>query len=709
MSAFERLHPALQYHIASSLGWKRLRPLQEESIDPILRGEHALLIAPTAGGKTEAAFFPLLSRILSEEWHGLSVLYVCPLRALLNNLHVRLESYCSLVGRRAGLWHGDTGPSERTRILEDPPDVLLITPESLEVILILRRGCHEALFRQLRAVVIDEIHAFAGDDRGWHLLAVLERIGRFAERDLQRLGLSATVGEPQALLRWLAGSSSGAGRVIAPCAPEDKAVAVMLDHVGSLRNAATVISRLHRGEKRLVFVDSRDRVEQLAADLLALGVETFVSHGSLGREERHRAEAAFAEGQSCVIVATSTLELGIDVGDLDRVIQIDSPGTVASFLQRLGRTGRRPGTVRNCLFLATNEEALIEAAGLLELWGRSYVEPVSPPVLPFHILAQQIMAVALQEGGTDRQGVWDWLGGMPAFACMPEDARSAIVAFMLAQGILSQDRGMLWLGEEGEEAFGRRSFMELFAVFSTPPLIAVRHGRKHLGEVDVATFAMRHEEVPVLLLGGRSWTLASIDWDDRIAYVEPAPEGGRSRWLGAAQPLHYAFCQAIRRVLAGTTPGGGRLSKRAEDRLARVRLDFRWLAEGKTAIVGDGTGHLTWWTFAGLLANAALAAELAKGGLSVGRPDNFRIPIQAMHGAAVVASAVAALREIPAGDFASPVQEKVIDDLKFSVCLPMGIAMRMLEERLTDREAVRAVLAQETHFVRGCGRDSERQ
>ncbi len=145
MSAFDRLHPALQHHIVNSLGWRSLRPLQEESIDVVLAGSHALMLAPTAGGKTEAAVFPLLSRMLSEDWRGLSVLYICPIKALLNSMHPRLERYCELVGRRCGVWHGDTRASARRGLLREPPDVLLTTPESLEVMLVSRRVDHVAL------------------------------------------------------------------------------------------------------------------------------------------------------------------------------------------------------------------------------------------------------------------------------------------------------------------------------------------------------------------------------------------------------------------------------------------------------------------------------------------------------------------------------------------------------------------------------------
>ncbi|WP_302185247.1 helicase-related protein, partial [Streptomyces sp. AC627_RSS907] len=189
------------------------------------------------------------------------------------------------------------------------------------------------------AVVVDEVHAFAGDDRGWHLLAVLERLERLTGRRIQRVGLSATVGNPDTLLTWLQGASPAdrPGRVIAPAvtlpASADAASTtdvprpageVELDYVGSLANAAKVISALHRGEKRLVFCDSRKQVEELGAALRARDVTVFLSHASLSTDERARSEQAFAEARDCVIVSTSTLELGIDVGDLDRVIQIDS-------------------------------------------------------------------------------------------------------------------------------------------------------------------------------------------------------------------------------------------------------------------------------------------------------------------------------------------------------------------------------------------------
>src|SRR5439155_10576091 len=159
----------------------------------------------------------------------------------------------------------------------------------------------------------------------------------------------------------------------------------------SLSNAATVISRLHRGEKRLVFVDSRARAEEIGAELKKLGVTTFVTHSSLSQDQRKQAEHAFANREDCVIVATSVLELGVDVGDLDRVIQIDAPSTVSSFLQRMGRTGRRAGTRRNCLFLATHDFGLLQAAALVGMWSQGFIEEVVPPAIPYHVFVQQFL------------------------------------------------------------------------------------------------------------------------------------------------------------------------------------------------------------------------------------------------------------------------------------------------------------------------------
>lgn len=689
-SGFQRLHSALQHHIVNSLGWTSLRPLQEQAIGPVLDGDHVLLLAPTAGGKTEAAVFPLLSRMLTEQWGGLSVLYVCPLKALLNNIESRLRAYGVLVGRRVDLWHGDVGTARRRAIMRDRPDLLLTTPESIEVMLVSSRSDPRVLFRDVQAVVVDELHAFAGDDRGWHLLAVLERVRRLAGRDVQRLGLSATIGNPGALLEWLAPASSRPRRVVAPPDNAAKSATVQLDYVGGIRNAGKVISALNRGEKRLVFCDSRARVEALAAELRQSGTETFVSHSSLGLDERRRSEEAFSRSRDCVIVATSTLELGIDVGDLDRVIQIDAPATVASCLQRLGRTGRRPGTARNCLFLATSDDGFLRASGLLRLWLDGYVEPVVPPPEPFHIFAQQLLALGLQEGRIGRRTWRDWLNQMPAFCAMAQQHLDDIIEFMLTRGMLYEDGGMLSMGVEGEHAFGRRHFMDLMSVFTSEPLFSVRHGRTELGLVHPLSFLVRRDGPIVLLLAGRSWEVTHVEWDRRVAYVKATTGKGRSRWIGPGIPLGFDLCRAIRRVLDEGTLGV-RLSRRARTKLDEIRESLSWVDAASTAIVRDATGASRWWTFAGLRANITLGGLIGTLPLPASRDDNLSIRLRDGVGIEELRRRLDAI-DVETTEEALPITDEAVDSLKFSACLPRELAVRTLRQRGLDREAIRQCL-----------------
>lgn len=692
-SGFEQLHAVVQHHIVNSLGWRELRPLQDQAVEPILGGEHVLALAPTAGGKTEAAVFPIMSQILSESRPGLSTLYLCPLRALLNNLHLRLEQYANFVGLRVGLWHGDVGTAARKRILEDPPDILLTTPESLEAMLLSVKTDHSNLFRNLWSVVVDEVHAFGGDDRGWHLLGVLERLSVLAGRDLQRIGLSATVGDPERLLSWLVGSSTSARRVVAPDAgPSASEPELTLDHVGSTANAAIVISRLHAGEKRLVFVDSRAGVESLAAELRKHDVTTFVSHASLAIDERRRAEAAFAEARDCVIVSTSTLELGIDVGDLDRVIQLDSPTTVASFLQRLGRTGRRAGTTRNMLFLTTGDGMpLLTAAGMLHLWSQGYVEPVEAPPLPLHLLAHQLMAFTIQEGRIGRNTWQDVVGRLPVYAAAIADGDAdRIVDHLVATGMLVDEHGMLSIGPEGERSYGFRHFMELTSVFTSPPMFVVRHGANELGYLDPTSLLTNDRSFATVLLAGRSWKITSIDWARRFAWVEPTDSSGRSRWSGGGRALSSELCDAMRDVAAGTDPAGVTLTERARNALGEIRSEFPFARSGATSVVIEMT-RTRWWSWAGQRANSSLRDAL--GNLAVTQGDDLSIGLDPERGsAAAVRDRLASLHPdtLPTPTVAADFAAK----MKFSDCLPDELALEVARQRLIDPGGVRRVLSE---------------
>lgn len=695
---FDLLTPAVQYHVVNSLGWSSLRPLQQQAVSPLVRGDDTLLLAPTAGGKTEAAVFPLLSRMSEEQWQGTSLLYVCPLRALLNNLEPRLSAYTGWLGRTTAVRHGDVGQSARRRQALHRPDILLTTPESLESMLISTTSDPRHLFADVRAVVIDEVHAFAGDDRGWHLLGVLERISRLAGAELQRVGLSATVGNAPELLGWLQGGGDDRpATVVAPEAEGAVTPELELDYVGSTSNAATVIAGLHRGEKRLVFADSRRTVEQLALNLHHREVETHVSHSSLSADARRRAESAFAEGRDCVITATSTLELGIDVGDLHRVIQVGAPRTVASLLQRLGRTGRRPGTSSNMLFLATDDAEFLRACGLLLLWSEGYVEPVVPPPAPRHVAAQQLLGLTLQQRQVGR-GEWqDWFGSLNL--AIPEEW-DEIQQWLLYQGMLDHDGESLFVGPEASRRYGNLHFRDLMAVFTADPQITILHGRQDIGTVDPMLLQRKVDGPRLITLGGRAWRVTYIDWKRHKAFVEPSTVGGDVRWASSPQPSSYALSDAVRRVLLGQLPDGVSLTKRALMTLDELREEYGHRVDSSGSVVtAREDSRMRWWTWAGARANAVLVAALSSVAPELFESttafDNWQIALRGDADPRAIARALRQARD-NFGDQLDQVvaetDERAVRQLKFAELLPLHLSIRTVAERMSDQEAVTAFL-----------------
>ena len=665
---FDTLHPALQYHVVNSLGWTSLRPTQIEAIGPIQEGLHCLLLAPTAGGKTEAAIIPVLSRMLRENWSGVSVLYVCPIKALLNNLAQRLEHYAGLVGRRVELWHGDVSQSRKQRALKDPPDIILTTPESIEGMLISTRVERDTWFGSLRAVIVDELHAFAVDDRGWHLRAILSRLADYTVRPPQRIGLSATVSNPDQLLAWLA--PEGERRVVGSAGVSTDAD-VTLDHVGSLENAAIVISRLHRGKKRLVFCDSRSYTEQLGNLLRGHGVRTFVSHASLSAVERRQAETAFAEEKDCVIVATSTLELGIDVGDLDVVIQIDAPSTVSSFLQRMGRTGRRAGARRNCLFLATTYQGFLLSLGVLQKWQEAWVEAALPPPEPWGVVAQQALAMVLEQGLVPRHALLQRL--QRAFPECEQSDIALLVDSAIDKAYLSMaEADLLQVGPTTEREYGRGHYRDLLATFSGSPLLTARFAGADVGYVDPS--ALTGDDAPMnILLAGRSWRVVDIDWGRRVVTLEPGTGGGSARWTGTGRVLGGEVCGAIRIVLQRGTVAGVTTSKRAAAALEEFSGGLPCAGEGPI-ITHDGKDRFRVWTYAGTRFNRWLGYQLRE---VVGplREDELgldmrRDPTEAMRGMAARSVALST----------SELEQRRAE-VKFGECVPAGLLERLLVRR----------------------------
>ena len=399
-----------------------------------------------------------------------------------------------------------------------------------------------------------------------------------------------------------------------------------------------------------------------------------------------------------MIVATSVLELGIDVGDLDRVIQIDSPTTVSSFLQRMGRTGRREGSGRNCLFLATDDEALMKAAGIVALWETGYVEPIEPPRRPMHIMAQQIMALALQERGIGRADWFRWISGVQGFQETSDAERSALVEWMLGEDILFDDSGILWFGKKGEAKYGRKHFLEIMSVFLSPPVISVLHGRQELGYVDQMTFMGTTKGPRVLLLGGRAWRVTHVDWQRRVAFVEATEDKGRSRWKGDVQPLTYRMTQSIKAVLASGDAKPA-WSSRARAQMEQLRGGFPWIGLERTALVQSPDGTLTWWTFGGFRANITLIPKLAEFARCPIRPDNYALRFDGSLSLEDAGQAIRALRSMDVATLRPSIDETALDGLKFSACLPVELGTQMLAERLADAAGARNVLQRDVAIV----------
>src|SRR3569832_126232 len=251
MGAFARFPPRLQEAIASRLGWTSLRPAQDLAGEAILDGKNAVVLAPTAGGKTEAAVFPVLAGLIESPPAGVGALYIAPIKALLNNQEERLGTYAEMVGLRRFVWHGDAADGEKRKFVKDPGELLMTTPESLEVMLLSARVPAAKLFADLRFVIIDEVHAVAGVDRGAHLMSVIERLAAYTKNDIQRIGLSATVGNPARILEWIRGSSGRDGVIVdPPKVPSARRIAVTMHD--SIAGIALEAGRQALGKKSLI-------------------------------------------------------------------------------------------------------------------------------------------------------------------------------------------------------------------------------------------------------------------------------------------------------------------------------------------------------------------------------------------------------------------------------------------------------------------------
>jgi ATP-dependent Lhr-like helicase len=600
-----------------------------------------------------------------------------------------------MVGLRSFVWHGDVTDRAKRAFVKEPAEILLTTPESLEVLLISQRAPVQRLFQDLRLVVIDEVHALAGTDRGAHLLSVLERIVPASRNDVQRIGLSATVGNPDRILGWIQGSSQREGVVVDPpkiLAKRDLAIRLH----ESLSALAGDAANRAVGQKSLFFCQSRSLTEAVADWMRGRSIDVFVHHSSVSLEARRAAEERFAHGRNACIVCTSTLELGIDVGDLDRVFQANAPSTVSSFMQRMGRTGRRPGTTANTTFLCEDPDSVLQAVALIELARAGWVEGVARQERCWPVLVHQLLALTLQFGAISEERCWEQLARVPDFRGITRAEFTAAVEHMKGEGYLFESGGLLSLGETAERTFGRKNFLEIYSVFSSPQLYrVVTLAGRDLGSLEQDFVDRLVEQMSSFLLGGSAWTVERVNHNDRQVVVQPAPRGVKPSWGGfVPQHLGFDLCQRMKTILTG------------DDRYPYLDENAARHLDDKRESLGDllrRPGYAIqldvgaplrahWWTYAGGRINHTLKYGLEVAGGWKVVADNLQLRIE---GDGVTHESVRAVIGQMAGQsfWDTPdVRRAVLAKLpgyrlsKFQDCLPERFAVEVIERYLLDVE-----------------------
>jgi ATP-dependent helicase Lhr and Lhr-like helicase len=689
-SAFARYPARLQEAIASRLGWTSLRPVQELASHALLDGKNAIVLAPTAGGKTEASIFPLLATLMEQEPKGVGLIYIAPIKALLNNQAERLGLYTEMVGLRRFLWHGDIKDTQKRGFIREPATVLMTTPESLEVMLLSAKVPHPVIFQDLRAVIIDEIHALAGTDRGTHLMSVLERLACFTHNDVQRVGLSATVGNPHDILKWIQGTSQREGCVIDPPKnPTPKDIQIHYrETLGELSQDASNKAAQH---KSLFFCQSRSLAEAIAERMRTRGTDVFVHHSSVSVEERTMAEERFHHGSNTCIVCTSTLELGIDVGDLDFVFQANAPSTVSSFLQRLGRTGRRTGQRANTTFYCEDVETVLQAIAIVELARKGWVESVPTQTRAWPVLVHQLLALSLQFGAISPERCWEQLSIVSDFSGISAEEFDFLVSHLINEDYLFSSGGLLSLGDKAEKVYGRKNFMEIYAVFSSPQLYKIQTNANYtIGSLEQSFVDKLVPEVSSFLLGGRAWTVSHINHDDRTVRVVAAPRGKKPSWGGfIPQLLGFELCQAIAEVIKGGTPVPY-IDEKAQWSLHEFREELAPILTTSRQGLRFEPEQTIWWTFAGGEINHTLKYGLQYHSDWKIVADNFKLKIEG--DSASSATILPAIEEMKKRSFwgSESVQNFVISQLpeyrlsKFQQALPEKYSLEIIGNYLLD-------------------------
>jgi ATP-dependent Lhr-like helicase len=563
VSVYSTLHESLQQVLSQRLDWSELRDVQERSCIAISAGNDTLVIAPTAGGKSEAALIPVMDDILKHGRPGVACLYIAPLKALINDQEDRFSALCLPASLSVMKWHGDVPKGGRSWKGE-PPHFLMITPESLEVLLQERELLSD--LQHVRFIIIDELHAFVENDRGVHLKVLLDRMDQLTGRKIQRIGLSATTGNPREILSWLSDGRQGQELVAIASAPKEKHFRFIVEPDETRRMSALV--QVVTGRKALVFVNSRSVAEHLVQGLSGRVQNLHIHHSSLSPEMRRKAEDAFLSDDGACIICTSTLELGIDIGDLDVVVQVNPPDSVSSFLQRMGRSGRR-GRPAFVVWVLEDPCQLLCSCAIIECAIDRRVEDLHPVKMPYNVLLQQLFLTLHNQQRAGRAKVVSGLLSRPAFTAIGQANLEPLLRYLIQEGFIATDGEMLMPGTEAERVLGRSNWKDLYSVIAGGgEYRAMTPEGEVVGKLD-ARFVNSRSEGDVTL-GGQTWSMVKCDDGHNIVVVVPSGAGAaRTFWTGGSDGgLSGLICEQV-----------GAIRKRGETRLPLAEPELAILTE----------------------------------------------------------------------------------------------------------------------------------
>ncbi|MBN2219688.1 MAG: DEAD/DEAH box helicase [Kosmotogaceae bacterium] len=545
--------------------WQSFREIQNRTIPPVLDGKNLLLIAGTASGKTEAVMIPVVNQLL-ELSVGLKCIYFAPLKSLINDVASRLELILRPFGLVVGKWHGDLTKSEKFSTAQEA-SILVTTPESVEGIFLSE---NVDLLSKMEFVIIDEVHAFIDSPRGAQLASIMERIKILSGIDQQRIAMSATVGNPELLLEWLNGSSNRESEIVIDDIKNKKAIEILTE--GEI-SPAEYLARLleETDDKILLFSYSRAKAEDFAASAKTLGLDTPVHHSSVSRSLREEIEEDFKRDKRLrAIVATSTLEMGIDIGDIDRVIFLEIPPSTASFLQRAGRAGRKKNKSTISVFVE-DPQSLYNLLGILDMLEEGTVEPLKPSSFHLPLLGHQLIGLTKTAGSLCKEDLAVLKGAFPFRQIGSEDFE-IIVDHLVEESFLARRGNTLASGAATAEMVGSgKEKMDFVVLFPGGFDYSVIFNGHEIGKIHPAVLSSSTDDEVCFLLGGRSFLVKEVSSATKTVHVVLGDSGKPPSWFGGSSLMTKEFARAIRSSLKEMKiPNGVVLSHDASQML----LDF---------------------------------------------------------------------------------------------------------------------------------------